>query len=155
MQSASAWMRHASLPSFGASTPSSGWDEDDTNSGVRGVVVKGAVEDKTTADTREANEFKEGVHHVQSELPSDDLLAASDDDYDLLPLLVPAPERRILSVGSDLHASSNTDRETRVHYRSGEQGQFPLDVEEDGQSAFLGDISVNENIDKLRVIGCC
>jgi hypothetical protein len=60
-----------------------------------------------------------------------------------------------LSAGSDLHASTNTDRETRFHYgSSGEQGQFPLDVEEDSRSAFLGDISVDENIDKLReVIG--
>jgi hypothetical protein len=155
MQSASARLQHASLPSFGASARTSGWDDDETDSEVRGAVVKGAGEDETTTGTtQEANDFEEGVQHVQSELQSDDLLAASDDDYDLLPLPVPAPERRILSAGSDLHASSNTDRETRFHYGSGEQGQFPLDVEEDARSAFLGDISVDENIDKLReVIG--
>jgi hypothetical protein len=150
MQSASARLQHASLPAFGAAARTSGWDDDETDS-----EVKAAVEDETTAGTtQEANDFEEGVQHVQSELQSDDLLAENDDDYDLLPLPVPAPERRILSAGSDLHASSSTDRETRFHYGSGEQGQFPLDVEEDARSAFLGDISVDENIDKLReVIG--
>jgi hypothetical protein len=151
MQSASARLQHASLPSFGASnTRASGWDDDEADAEVRG-----AVEDEASTGTREANDFEEGVQHVQSELQSDDLLAATDDDgYDLLPLPVPAPERRILSAGSDVHVSSNTDRETRFNYGTGEQGQFPLDVEEDARSAFLGDISVDENIDKLReVIG--
>jgi hypothetical protein len=151
MQSASARLQHASLPAFGASARTSGWDDDETDSEVKGAVVG----DEASTDTREANDFEEGVQHVQSELQSDDVMAPTDDDgYDLLPLPVPAPERRILSAGSDLHASSNTDRETRFHYGSGEQGQFPLDVEEDARSAFLGDISVDENIDKLReVIG--
>jgi hypothetical protein len=151
MQSASARLQHASLPSFGASARTSAWDDDEADSEVKGAVV----EDEASTDTKEANDFEEGVQHVQSELQSDDLMAGTDDDgYDLLPLPVPAPERRILSAGSDLHASSNTDRETRFNYGSGEQGQFPLDVEEDARSAFLGDISVDENIDKLReVIG--
>jgi hypothetical protein len=153
MQSASARLQHASLPALGSSAHrATGWDDDGTDSDVRGVV-----EDEASTDTREVNNFEEGVQHVQSELHSDDILdaAADDDGYDLLPLPVPAPERRILSAGSDLHASTNTDRETRFHYgSSGEQGQFPLDVEEDSRSAFLGDISVDENIDKLReVIG--
>lgn len=150
MQSASARLQHASLPAFGASARNSGWEDD----GADGQVEATAGDEASTG-TREANNFEEGVQHVQSELQSDDILSSNDDGYDLLPLPVPAPERRILSAGSDLHASVDVGRETRFHYGStGEHGQFPLDMEEDSGSAFLGDISVDENIDKLReVIG--
>lgn len=149
MQSASARLQHASLPAFGASARSSGWEDDGTD-----AQDSGPTGDEASTDTQQANNFEEGVEHVQSELQSEDILAA-DDDYDLLPLPVPAPERRILSAGSDLHASTDLDRETRFHYGStAEHGPFSLDVEEDSRSAYLGDIAVDENIDKLReVIG--
>jgi len=151
MQSASARLQHASLPSFGPSARS-GWDDDEAGAQARETVLDEA---STTTSAREGNNFEEGVVSVQSELVSQEELCGGDDGYDLLPLPVPAPERRILSAGSDARATAGLDREERFHYGTATvEGRQLMDTVDDDRSAFLGEISVDENIDKLReVIG--
>jgi hypothetical protein len=139
MQSASARLQHASLPSFGISTRTSGWDEGDVVSAdVRECLPCNEID----PNAREIHNFEEGV--------------VNDDGFDLLPLPVPAPERRILTVGSTPYPLLNeSTNEERFHYGSDHSElRYPLHLQEDGESAFLGDIAVDENIDKLReVIG--
>lgn len=138
MQAASARLQHASLPAFGPSARSSGWDEVDP-------LSADSRESPTTVsipNAREIHNFEDGV--------------VTDDGFDLLPLPVPAPERRILTV---VRTSSTTATEMpgeeRFYYGTGTLvGRYPLDDKEDGAAVFLGDIAVDENIDKLReVIG--
>jgi hypothetical protein len=146
MPSASARLQHASLPSL-ASVRS--WDDDEghicTTTAER--VIDG-----------EASNFEDGVVSVQSELqsdPTDIFQSTADDDYDLLPLPVPAPERRILSEGSGLGTAS-IPREARFHYGSSSpNASYFLDGDENGlRSGYLSDMAVDQNIDKLReVIG--
>jgi hypothetical protein len=136
MQSASARLQHASLPAFGSSARSSGWDEVD-------IVTTGSgdlTDVGNDLNVREVQNFEEGV--------------VNDDGFDLLPLPVPAPERRILTVGSTGPAGEFLGEE-RFHYGSGDlEGRFPFDDDLLDGSTFLGDIAVDENIDKLReVIG--
>jgi hypothetical protein len=136
MQSASARLQHASLPAFGSSARSSGWDEVD-------IVATGGgdlTDEGNDPNVREVQNFEEGV--------------VNDDGFDLLPLPVPAPERRILTVGSTGPAGEFLGEE-RFHYGSGDlEGRFPFDDDLLDGSTFLGDIAVDENIDKLReVIG--
>lgn len=139
MQSASARLQHASLPAFGPTARSSGWDEVD--------VVSADVRDSPTCtgdavNAREVHNFEDGVVNA--------------DGFDLLPLPVPAPERSILTVGSATNAPAiEASGEERFHYGSGNlEGRYPIDYEDDSGSVFLGDIAVDENIDKLReVIG--
>lgn len=135
MPSASARLQHASLPSFGA-TRVAGWDESEV------VSTDKQSSSKTNAEkTRELLNFEDGV--------------VNDDGFDLLPLPVPAPERRILTVGSTPVGISESSGEERFHYGSGNlETRYPFQVEGDNGTAFLGDIAIDENIDKLReVIG--
>lgn len=154
MNTASARLQHASLPSFGTSTRSSGWEDDEGGTQVPQESSLEGDNDVSNA-VPESNHFEEGVVSVQSELQSEEQVIG-DDGYDLLPLPVPAPERRILSAGSDAN-SANITREARFHYGSAAvaQGRFTVDEsEEESRDAFLGEISVDDNIDKLReVIG--
>lgn len=138
MQSASARLQHASLPAFGISTRTSGWDEGD----VVSANVRELSPDENDTNAREIHNFEDGV--------------VNDDGFDLLPLPVPAPERRILTVGSTPNSLLNeSTNEERFHYGSDHSElRYPLHLQEDSDSAFLGDIAVDENIDKLReVIG--
>lgn len=154
MPSASARLQHASLPSFESSPHNHDWEDDEAESRERAMVREAGGE--TTSDATGGKEFEKGVVRVTSELQSDDQHMQDDDGYDLLPLPVPAPERRILSAGSDAHSSSQQQlRENRFHYgTTASQERYALEEEEESRSAFLGDISVDENIDKLReVIG--
>lgn len=141
MQSASARLQHASLPAFGPSARSSGWDEVDAVSAADDRDSPSSDGDIHSA--RESHNFEDGVVH--------------DDGFDLLPLPVPAPERRILTVVGSTSSAPATEPsgEERFHYGSGNlEGRYLLDDEDDGGSVFLGDIAVDENIDKLReVIG--
>jgi hypothetical protein len=138
MPSASARLQHASLPSFG-STSRGRWDDD-----VQ-VLVEGVADDETC----EVNDFEEGVVTVDSALGSE---VPQHDGYDLLPLPVPAPERRILSAGSDANQVMDMAREERFHYGTSLlHGRFSLDSDETA-TAFLGEISVDENIDKLHEV---
>lgn len=140
MQAASARLQHASLPALGSAGRSSGWDETDPDPGSPDGR-DGIGADRATANQAVHN-FEEGVVH--------------DDGFDLLPLPIPAPERRILTVGSSpCLPSRETFGEERFHYGGGDlEGRHPLDYQDNEASAYLGDIAVDENIDKLReVIG--
>lgn len=155
MQSASARLQHASLPSF---NHPAGHNLDWADEEEDGDQVNAAAREEDPTST---NSFEQGVVNVQSELQAEVCTPDDDDGYDLLPLPIPAPERRILSAGSRVHADATTvsrgqgGASDRFHYgTSSLQRRFPMDEEDDVRSVFLGDISVDEHIDKLReVIG--
>lgn len=133
LPAASAMLQHASLPTFGPAARMPDWDENDSS-------ARDTASEATSQ--RGASNFEEGV--------------VNDDGYDLLPLPVPAPERRILTVGSGIpNLADNLNYEERFHYGMGAlDDRLQLVEEEDRASAFLADIAVDENIDKLReVIG--
>jgi hypothetical protein len=138
LPSASARLQHASLPSFGPSARRAGWDEGEVDARGREASAGGVDDDGSSV--RESNNFEEGV--------------VNDEGYDLLPLPVPAPERRILNAGSDVQPA-DASVEERFHYGNGAlQGQYPPEEEDDARPAYLGDIAIDNNIDKLReVIG--
>lgn len=159
MPSASARLQHAALPSFGnVSARGRGWVEDEENAVTaqqNGEVNAEATPIDASLETNLNNDFEEGVVNVDSGLRTEEQARPVDDGYDLLPLPVPAPERRILSAGSGASPSRGTVlRESRFHYGTA-SSLGPLSLEEDDTAgAFLGEISVDENIDKLReVIG--
>ena len=137
MPSASARLQHASLPVFDVPARMAGWDENEvTRTDIQ------STSNGNSSNTRELFNFEDGV--------------VNDDGFDLLPLPVPAPERRILTVGNSTpNGISESSGEDRFHYGSGNlETRYPFHVEDDNGSAFLGDISIDENIDKLReVIG--
>lgn len=106
-------------------------------------------------ESRLEESFEEGVMHVQDELESDPYLDQDDDNgYDLLPLPVPAPERQILNVSEAKRPEWN-QKETRFRYGSPNlQEGISIDSPEDEKRVFLGEMAIDENIDKLReVIG--
>lgn len=151
LPSASARLQHASLPKFDSSRDY-GWMNDDGEAQLR-------TESDESPTSHEEENFEEGVQQVQDGLDPDDF----DDNsgYDLLPLPVPTTERRILTY-SDTRLSKVSSRESREErFRYGESppsipglAQELRSAAEDGKPALLGDISVDENIDKLReVIG--
>lgn len=158
MQSASARLQHASLPTFNHPPGTSlDWGEEEQER-----TTSHAAEDGDVLQEDRANSFEQGVISVQSELQTEVNEPNDEDAYDLLPLPIPAPERRILSVGNNCHGHISSSYESdqsrssdRFHYgASSLNRRFPLEDEIDAQSAFLGDISVDEHIDKLReVIG--
>lgn len=153
LNSASARLQHASLPSFGSSNRNPSWDDDDGNQ--QRAAPESVLFEGTADENAGANHFEEGVVCVHSELDDSAERVVGEDGYDLLPLPVPAPERRILSAGSGAASSSNIAREARFHYGTPPvQSPYEIDHEERPCNAFLGDIAVDENIDKLReVIG--
>jgi len=147
LPSASARLQHASLPNFNNSR-SSGWVDDDGEKLV-------ANDSEENVENTVIDSFEEGVLHVQDELASDPIMDQGDGEgYDLLPLPIPAPERQILNVRE---AKQNTDeqKETRFRY-GGPSLQEGLGIEntEDERRVYLGEMAIDENIDKLReVIG--
>jgi len=147
LPSASARLQHASLPNFNSSRSPS-WVDDD------GEKIKRNDSDESEENVLEES-FEEGVMHVQDELQPSDPFVVQDDGngYDLLPLPVPAPERQILTVGEANKSDSNT--ETRFRYGTPplEEGLVVDSFEED-KRVYLGEMAIDENIDKLReVIG--
>lgn len=127
------------------------------------------------SDPDDPDNFEHGVIHVDSELESEVgeygyVQTGEQDGYDLLPLPVPAPERRILCAGS-CHTGQRTaaydasdpfagltmedTRQSRFRYGSPNYVEhFESSDSSQVQSAFLGEFSVDNNIDKLReVIG--
>jgi hypothetical protein len=139
LPSASARLQHASLPSFAnvLARSNSGWDDLD-------IEAKVATIKHNSAESTEAgSNFEEGV--------------VNDDGFDLLPLPVPAPERRILSAGSKLDSDKLSDKrhEERFHYGThSATGRYTMFDDDEIGTAYLGDVAVDENIDKLReVIG--
>ena len=124
LQSASAKLQHAALPSYDRQRWKNEGSDDEEN------------DECAANEAALANNFEEGV--------------VSDDGFDLLPHPIPAPERRILTVGS---AQQNIERTERFKYGSGHLDDSQH-LPSDGGTAFLADIAVDENIDKLReVIG--
>jgi hypothetical protein len=163
LQSASARLQHASLPTFDHGR-NNDWADEEEDGRAQACLGQDADAPERT------NSFEHGVVAVESELRTELHQPNNDDGYDLLPLPVPAPERRILSVGASRATGSgqgdassvSTDqggsvdsREERFHYGAPSlRSRFPFDDEDDSRSAFLGEISVDEHIDKLReVIG--
>jgi hypothetical protein len=149
LPSASARLQHASLPNFKASRIVT-WVEED------GDYIGRKDSEESDQKTLEES-FEEGVLHVEDELKlSSDFIDVHDDGngYDLLPLPVPAPERQILSVG-EIGARIESNKETRFRY-----GELPVETSfvamrtEEDKRVYLGEMAIDENIDKLRdVIG--
>lgn len=140
LPSASARLQHASLPSFGHARSSS-WNDDDVD-----LHQSPNVSDESK-DQQVEESFEEGVIHVDGELESDEV------GYDLLPLPVPTPERTILA-DSDAKTRNDKQNETRFRYESPKtlQDHFPPEDATDGKPAYIGEMVVDENIDKLREI---
>ena len=172
LPSASARLQHASLPSFNSSRGATWADEG--NDGQDRTLDRVVASVKSEGDDRES--FEHGVIHVDSELGTEEgedgyFHSADQDGYDLLPLPVPAPERKILCAGShnterslrtndnpnDPFASLAVEDTRQVRFLYGTSSDFErFDSSESSQvqSAFLGEFSVDNNIDKLReVIG--
>lgn len=150
LPSASARLQHASLPNFNQNR-SSGWSDEDGGAMQESPSLSG--EGSVAAEGAES--FEHGVVRVEG---------GDDDGYDLLPLPIPAPERRILCAGSSAPVSNNgllilngvahfEAREERFFY--GVDGdRVNVGEQCEVESAVLGDFPVDENIDKLReVIG--
>lgn len=190
LPSASARLQHASLPSFDNASRNSAWaDEEDrrSTSGTsmqhKHVVAHILPDDRVDAvrnscGSEGAESFERGVVQVESELGAAEgaanASATGDDGYDLLPLPVPAPERRILCAGSTagdgarLHSDPSAKKaseprksrggrssSSRFHYGlPSRRHRLPLGDSDEMQPAFLEDFSVDDDIDKLReVIG--
>jgi hypothetical protein len=147
LPSASARLQHASLPNFNNSR-NSAWNNDDDD------LPRRNDSEETTEDDAEES-FEEGVLHVSDGLESDEDIVDDSMGYELLPLPVPAPERRILTVSDKRHAVQTEAKEARFRYGSPTLvAHLAADNLDDGQPAYLGDMFVDENIDKLReVIG--
>mmetsp|Transcript_26136 Transcript_26136/g.61382 ORF Transcript_26136/g.61382 Transcript_26136/m.61382 type:complete len:1098 (-) Transcript_26136:651-3944(-) len=140
LPSASARLQHASLPSFNNSR-NSGWSEDDDQK----LFVN---DSEDSAENLVQDSFEKGVLHVQDELASECIMDQGDG-YDLLPLPVPAPERQILNV-SEAKKNSVITNETRFRY-GGPEG-FAIGSTDDEKRVYLGEMAIDENIDKLREI---
>jgi hypothetical protein len=175
MPSASARLQHASLPAFAGGSHRragrGGWEDDDQppQQAYPVTAANPMFGDHEQSPIAQAAGFEEGVISVESELvseapPETAAFAQYDDDYDLLPLPVPAPERRILNAGINCVQSSgdSSKRQERFLYGTSDytttvQGTFWSSADDDGSrssSVLLGSISVDKNIDKLReVIG--
>mmetsp|Transcript_1311 Transcript_1311/g.1490 ORF Transcript_1311/g.1490 Transcript_1311/m.1490 type:complete len:1252 (-) Transcript_1311:570-4325(-) len=147
LPSASARLQHASLPSFNNSR-NCAWTDDD-----RGILTRNDSED--TEENTVEDSFEKGVVYVQDELASDSLMEQNDDQgYDLLPLPVPAPERQILNA-SEVKKNTGIQKQTRFRYGSPpiEKG-LTIDSTADEKQVYIGEMVIDENIDKLReVIG--
>eukprot|EP00980_Cylindrotheca_fusiformis_P023374 scaffold10429_cov126-Cylindrotheca_fusiformis.AAC.5 len=147
LQSASARLQHASLPSFGHSRTSA-WNDDDGEIQVR-------QDSESSGNNEEEESFEEGVLHVNDELEASDLLDESVG-YDLLPLPVPTPERTILAASNGKNSKKDYAKKNEARFRYGNPSEDQLQAEDhaQGQPVYLGEMAVDENIDKLRdVIG--
>jgi hypothetical protein len=137
LPSASARLQHASLPSFGHSRTSA-WNDDDGE-------LQSRQDSDESGDHVQEESFEEGVLQVSDELESADV-AVDSDGYDLLPLPVPTPERTILAASDKKRSSKDNEKPKEVRFRYGN----PTEDQAEGHSVYLGDMAVDENIDKLR-----
>jgi len=156
MPSASARLQHASLPSFGKTKKGNSWDDDSSPDQAQQASPEQQREEDSATVSVEGHGFEEGVIQVQSGLQSQEDIGRADDGYDMLPLPVPAPERRILTVGNADNAAQ-VQPDSRFHYGNDDGVDFfPFDSHDDesSKSVLLASMSVDDNIDKLReVIG--
>jgi len=155
MPSASARLQHASLPAFGKAKHGNSWDDDASEQQLRQSTRESSNDNESVNAATEGHGFEEGVIRVQSELQSEENFGQNDDGYDLLPLPVPAPERRILTVGNS-HSAASVQPDSRFHYGSvTDLALLSFEThDDDSRSVLLGNLSVDDNIDKLReVIG--
>jgi len=147
LPSASARLQHASLPSFNNSRNSE-WTVDDEENLMRN-------DSEESPENVVEGSFEEGVLHVEDGLASDCVVDQDDGEgYDLLPLPVPAPERQILNV-SESKKNAGATKEARFRYGDPSfQEGLVIDSAEDDNRVYLGEMAIDENIDKLReVIG--
>jgi hypothetical protein len=147
LPSASARLQHASLPSFGHSRTCA-WNDDDGE-------LQSRHDSDESGDHAQEESFEEGVLHVSDELEWADV---ADDSvgYDLLPLPVPTPERTILAASDNKRSSKDKEKpkEARFRYVNPTENHFSTEGQAKGHPVYLGDMAVDENIDKLRdVIG--
>ncbi|MEL7342890.1 MAG: hypothetical protein AAGM67_20570, partial [Bacteroidota bacterium] len=150
LSSASARLQQASLPSFNTARNST-WSEDEGEK----TLLNDSSEDTENNDLEDS--FEEGVMHVQDGLERgehEDLFMDQDESngYDLLPLPVPAPERQILNVSEDKRRTK-TVSESRYRYGSPTlvQGLAVRNLEEE-KAVYIGEMAIDENIDKLREV---
>lgn len=142
LPSASARLQHASLPNFNNSRNTAWNDDDDGDLCIR---------NDSTESLHDEDCFEEGVTQVKDELDNEELI---DDNvgYDLLPLPVPPLERQVLAVGDKQKGGSSEQKEIRFRYGSPTLQERLLSEDPGDGQAFLGEIAVDENIDKLREI---
>jgi len=166
MPSASAKLQHASLPCFKKPSPG----DEDTGDTPRCDEVRKSVR-KGIDDAGEDDEsFENGVVSVESALRKEDDPYGDSDGYDMLPSPLPLKERSVLCAGSikddkidasaaadmiaasfhhDKSESSTSAGEPRFHYGSRPIGKG-YGVDE--KATLLGDMSVDNDIDRLREI---
>uniref|UniRef100_A0A7S2XRL3 PX domain-containing protein n=1 Tax=Attheya septentrionalis TaxID=420275 RepID=A0A7S2XRL3_9STRA len=169
--SSSARLQHASLPRFESG---SAWRDEDVSEGSlaptrkKTDLIEGVTATQIGQNEEDETEyFEHGVIKVQSELASqgeegDITLTGDDDGYDMLPPPVPAPERQVLSArndGADSVVSddistqgSQTEGISRFHYGLPAHRRRMMAGESEDDSTRVGDISVDNDIDKLREI---
>jgi len=145
LPAASARLQHASLPSFGHSRKST-WNEDEGEQTDQPEATDNPVQGQDQS-------FEEGVIQVGDELESDS--AAEDQSgYDLLPLPVPTPERTVFAASNKEDTTKNDEIPKEARFRYGGLSEEHLGDKTDGQPVYIGEMAVDENIDKLReVIG--
>mmetsp|Transcript_24176 Transcript_24176/g.35812 ORF Transcript_24176/g.35812 Transcript_24176/m.35812 type:complete len:1362 (-) Transcript_24176:2038-6123(-) len=165
-QSASAKLQHASLPNFESSSKKKGnssWADEDDEGGERNKGYDN--NDQQVGDTCNNDSFENGVVSVESELDT------CDAGYDLLPNPVPAPERTVLCAGSSAVSDDAFDNGSTSGQSLGDReallltsnkmamnisqkfryGVSPAAADEKA-STLLGDMAVDDDIDKLREI---
>jgi len=148
-QSVSARLQHASLPNYENAQIAKWSDEDSPKQQTRNHSQRYFDDVSKDIDTN----FEEGVLHVEDELEHDNNIPDNDEGsgYDLLPLPVPAPERAILN---NISSERQKPKEGRYRYGGPTLNDRLLHDENNTSEAFIGDIAVDQNIDKLReVIG--
>ncbi|CAJ1961037.1 unnamed protein product [Cylindrotheca closterium] len=145
LPAASARLQHASLPSFGHSRKST-WNEDEGEQTDQLESTGNPVQGQDQS-------FEEGVIQVGDELESDS--AAEDQSgYDLLPLPVPTPERTVFAASDKEDITNDDEVPKEARFRYGGPLEEKLGDKADGQPVYIGEMAVDENIDKLReVIG--
>ncbi|KAL3941523.1 MAG: hypothetical protein SGBAC_004141 [Bacillariaceae sp.] len=145
LPAASARLQHASLPNFGHSRKST-WNEDEGEQTDQPEATGNPVQ-------AQDQQFEEGVIQVGDELESD---SAGEDQsgYDLLPLPVPTPERTVFAASDKEETTNNDEVRKEARFRYGGPPDEHLGDKTDGKPVYIGEMAVDENIDKLReVIG--
>ena len=151
-ESSSAKIQHASLPKFRNQQSPGSWDEEETgkvhDDRKSALHRQSSENDSPKSDTN----FEVGVVNVDSELNDEQDLGG----YDLLPSPGPSEEHRVLNAGSGVAGNSNSvlqPSKTRSRFVYGTTSSEQSSVETvDKNTAVLGSIRVDNDVDKLRDI---